>query len=96
MILIGSPIYCRFPLVRPQRGEGPGLPGGGRLSALLQDLRPDDALLRAQLLVPRGPRCVALHPHRARRLPVGHQVRIAALCILLAEGGKIRKKLFDW
>ena len=74
MILIGSPIYCRFPLVRPQRGEGLGLPGGRRVFALLQDLRPDDALLGPQLLVPRGPRGLALHPHRARRLPIRHQV----------------------
>ena len=71
----------RLAVSQPLPAPAARLPLGRRRPPLLQDLRPDDALLRAGAVGARRQGRRARHPHRPRRLPVGAQVRSLYDCI---------------
>ena len=64
----------RLAVSQPLPAPAARLPLCRRRPPLLQDLRPDDALLRAGAVGARRQGRRARHPHRPRRLPVGAQV----------------------
>ena len=73
-ILLSS-TTCRFAVSQPLPAPAARLPLGRRRPPLLQDLRPDDALLGAGAVGARRQGRRPRHSNRPRRLPVGAQVR---------------------